>query len=175
ARKQQREEARKQKQKQSRNRAREQRWQEEQEQAWAQEQEQEENQTQEQPEVPDGPDGPDEPNVPGQPVAPAPPPPAGHNNPSVPLPTSPEFLGWVLDTHGVRNFRVHSAQLSQVTGIDGAMAELALLGRSATLGELGLTNDQILRVLARNQYASQDAVTYLRRNERYAAILRHED
>ncbi|GAA2427923.1 hypothetical protein GCM10010433_29950 [Streptomyces pulveraceus] len=179
ARKKQREEARKQKQKQSRNRAREQRWQEEQEQAWTQEQEQEqeqeENQTQEQPEVPDGPDGSDEPNVPGQPMAPAPAPPAGHNNPPVPLPTSPEFLGWVLDTHGVRNFRVHSAQLSQVTGIDGAMAELALLGRSATLGELGLTDDQILRVLARNQYASQDAVTYLRRNERYAAILRHED
>ncbi|MES9509340.1 hypothetical protein ABWJ92_23485 [Streptomyces sp. NPDC000609] len=173
ARKKQREEARKQKQKQSRNRAREQRWQEEQEQAWTQEQE--ENQTQEQPEVPDGPVGPDEPNVPGQPMAPAPAPPAGHNNPSIPLPTSPEFLGWVLDTHGVRNFRVHSAQLSQVTGIDGAMAELALLGRSATLGELGLTDDQILRVLARNQYASQDAVTYLRRNERYAAILRHED
>ncbi|MEU2131694.1 hypothetical protein [Streptomyces sp. NPDC018352] len=93
---------------------------------------------------------------------------------------SPEFLAEVLaevlERHGVQDIVVRQVTLRPLKDpLKSAMATLELAPRGLSMGDLGLTNVQMLTVLAHHRHLSMKACDELREYPVFAAILRHTD
>ncbi|MEV6160704.1 hypothetical protein AB0L71_02010 [Streptomyces sp. NPDC052052] len=95
-----------------------------------------------------------------------------------PAPTAnapgPEVLGRILDTYGVRDIVVRQVHLRPLHDpLKSAVATLELAPQGLSMRALGLTDDQVLTVLAHHRQLSPEAVEELLTHPSYADVLRH--